>query len=181
MPLVFRGTRVCGGHSGSPVPDATCRVSWVQGAAAGCVWLRDPLFPDCYLALTPNPGEQSASWDLVRQLVASRLVQGCLLRLPALWVWVLSPCSRGSPHPCPCFTLCLSPPSTPRLYTPASPWVGRTLTRGEQGWAGVSCPPPPPLPCGAQLDLGTAEWDPVGRVAGQAWPLGFLGPRASSS
>ena len=33
--LVLGGAQVGGGHSGSPVPDATCCASWVEGTGAG--------------------------------------------------------------------------------------------------------------------------------------------------
>ena len=161
VPLVFRRTQVCSGHSGSPVLGATCHVSWAQGAAACCVPVMDPLSPDCDLAPTPNPGEQAAGWDLVRRLVASPGA-GCLLRPSALWVWVSAPAPEAVPI-CPP-SPCASPLPPHPVCTPLPP-AGRDLpSRGEQGWAGVSRPPPPPPPCGTQLDLGTAEWDRVGRV-----------------
>lgn len=66
-----------GGQSGRPVPDATCCVSWVEWSGAGRGQVTDTLSPDLY-PVNPelgegSPGEQSAAWDLVRGLVASRL------------------------------------------------------------------------------------------------------------
>lgn len=169
-------SRVGGGHAGSPVPEATCHVSWVQWAAAGCVQVMDPHSPD--LLPRPHPKSWGVGCGLGPAETARGLLPGvgALSEAPSSLVLGLVPLLQRKSHPLPPLTLCLSPPSTPHLYTPASPWAGWTLTRGEQGWAGVSCPPPPPPPRGAQLDLGTAEWDLIGRVAGQAWLLGALGP-----
>ena len=144
VPLVFGGTRVCSGHSRSPVPGATRRVSWAQGAAACCAPVMDPLSLDGDLAPPPHPGEQAAGWDLVRQLVASPGV-GVPPEAPSPLVLGLVPLlQRQSPSAAPP-SPCASPLPPHPVCTPLPP-PGRDGPSQEASKAGRGSPVRPPHP-----------------------------------